>query len=76
MEYGGLGLIAAAAAALLGVASAYLLLTRVIGSDFVFDAAAVISATLPALAITLVLGVALTWRALGRSSAEMLRSDV
>jgi putative ABC transport system permease protein len=75
IEYGALGLIAAAIAAVLGTVVGYLVLTELMRSDFVFAPGAVTSATLVSLAITLALGFAGTWHALGQKVAPMLRNE-
>ncbi|HXP75640.1 MAG TPA: FtsX-like permease family protein [Stellaceae bacterium] len=75
LEYGLLGLLAAAVASLLGTVAAYLVLTQVMRTDWVFLPGAVVLSAGTALALTLVLGYAGTWRALGASPAEYLRND-
>jgi len=74
-EYGLLGLLAAAIASALGTVASYLVLTRVMRTDWVFlPETAVISAGV-ALILTLTLGYAGTWRALGVSAAPYLRNE-
>ena len=75
LEYGLLGLLAAAVASLLGTIAAYLVLTQVMRTDWVFLPGAVALSAGVALALTLVLGYAGTWRALGASPAAYLRND-
>jgi putative ABC transport system permease protein len=75
IEYGALGLIAAAIAALIGTAVGYLVLTRIMRSDFVFAPGAVASSALVSLVITLALGLAGTWHALGQKVAPLLRNE-
>ena len=75
LEYGLLGLLAAAVASLLGTLAAYLVLTEVMRTDWVFLPGAVALSAGVALALTLVLGYAGTWRALGASPAAYLRND-
>jgi len=75
LEYGLLGLLAAAVASLLGTLAAYLVLTRVMRMEWVFLPGAVALSAGAALALTLVLGYAGTWRALGASPAAYLRND-
>jgi putative ABC transport system permease protein len=75
MEYGALGLIAALIAAALGTLIAYLVLTELMRSDFVFAPRAVASGTLVSLTITLALGLAGTWHALGQKVAPLLRNE-
>jgi len=75
LEYGLLGLLAAVVASVLGTVAAYLVLTEIMRTDWVFlPGAAVLSAGV-ALLLTLVLGYAGTWRALGASPAAYLRND-
>jgi len=74
-EYGLLGLLAAAIAVLLGTLAAYLVLTRVMRTDWVFlPETAALSAGI-ALLLTLSLGFAGTWRALGAPATDYLRND-
>src|SRR5690348_6560007 len=75
LEYGLLGLLAAAVASLLGTLAAYLVLTYVMRTDWVFLPGAVALSAGVALLLTLVLGYAGTWRALGASPAAYLRND-
>jgi len=75
LEYGLLGLLAAAVASLLGTLAAYLVMTEVMRTDWVFLPGAVALSTGVALVLTLVLGYAGTWRALGASPAAYLRND-
>ena len=75
IEYGLLGLISAAVAAALGTLAAYLLVTQVMHGDWVFLPGAVALSACVALALTLVLGYAGTWRALGVSAAPYLRNE-
>ena len=75
LEYGLLGLLAAAVASVLGTVAAYLVLTEIMRTDWVFlPGAAALSAGV-ALVLTLVLGYVGTWRALGASPAAYLRND-
>jgi putative ABC transport system permease protein len=75
LEYGLLGLLAAAVASLLGTIAAYLVLTQVMRTEWVFLPGAVALSGGVALALTLALGYAGTWRALGASPAAYLRND-
>jgi len=75
LEYGLLGLLAAAVASLLGTLAAYLVLTQVMRTEWVFLPGAVALSAGVALALTLVLGYVGTWRALGASPATYLRND-
>jgi putative ABC transport system permease protein len=74
-EYGLLGLLAAAVASVLGTIAAYLVLTEIMRTDWVFLPGAAALSVGAALALTLVLGYAGTWRALGASPAAYLRND-
>ncbi|MGF1595147.1 MAG: ABC transporter permease [Kiloniellaceae bacterium] len=75
LEYGLLGLVTAAIASVIGTAVAWLVLTEVMKSDFVFLPQAVITTALAATAITVGFGFAGTWRALGQKSAPLLRNE-
>jgi putative ABC transport system permease protein len=75
LEYGLLGLVTAAIASVIGTVVAWLVLTEVMKSDFVFLPEAVITTALAATAITVGFGFAGTWRALGQKSAPLLRNE-
>ncbi|HEX9810171.1 MAG TPA: FtsX-like permease family protein, partial [Alphaproteobacteria bacterium] len=75
VEYGLAGLAAAALAALLGTVAAFLVLTRVMHTDWVFlpvPAAVTIAAATGAV---ILMGFAGTWRALARRPAPVLREN-
>jgi len=75
LEYGLLGLLSATIAAALGMLASYFVVTQVMRSEWVFlPGAAALSAAV-ALAMTLVLGYAGTWRALSVSAAPYLRNE-
>jgi putative ABC transport system permease protein len=75
VEYGLLGLVTAAIAAVIGSIAAYLLLTRVMRADWVFLPDVVVSTAVLATALTLVIGFAGTWKALGAKAAPLLRNE-
>jgi putative ABC transport system permease protein len=75
LEYGLLGLLSAAIAAALGTLASYLVLTQVMRTAWVFLPGAVALSAAVALGLTLVLGYAGTWRALGVSAAPYLRNE-
>ena len=75
VEYGILGLVTAAIAGGIGSTVAYLLLTRVMHAEWVFLPQVVLSTGLLATILTLVIGYAGTWRALGVKSAPLLRNE-
>jgi len=75
LEYGLLGLLSAAVAAALGTLASYLVVTEVMRADWVFMPGAVALSAAVALAMTLALGYAGTWRALGVSAAPYLRNE-
>ncbi|HVM78823.1 MAG TPA: FtsX-like permease family protein [Stellaceae bacterium] len=75
LEYGLLGLLSAAIAAALGTLASYLVVTEVMRTDWVFLPGAVALSAIVALAMTLALGYAGTWRALGVSAAPYLRNE-
>jgi putative ABC transport system permease protein len=75
LEYGLLGAVTAAIAALIGSAAAYLLLTRVMHAEWSFLPGAVAAIALLATVLTLVIGFAGTWKALGAKAAPLLRNE-
>jgi putative ABC transport system permease protein len=75
MEYGLLGLAAAAVAGGLGTLAAWLVLTRVMHAPWSFLPLALVGTTLLATSLTLALGFAGTWRALGAKAAPLLRNE-
>jgi putative ABC transport system permease protein len=75
LEYGLLGLVTAAIAALIGSICAYLVLTRILHADWIFLPGAVLAIALLATILTLVIGFAGTWKALGAKAAPLLRNE-
>lgn len=75
LEYGLLGLITAAIAGVLGTLTAWAVLTQVMELEFTFLPSVVALTTLLCTAITLGLGFAGTWRALGQPAAPLLRNE-
>lgn len=75
IEYGILGLATAVIAACFGTVAAYLVLTRVIHQDWTFLPVAVAATALIATLLTLGVGYAGTWRALGAKAAPFLRNE-
>ena len=75
LEYGLLAALAALIAAAIGTLAAYLILTRVMHTGWVFLPEAVLASAGVALLLTLLLGYAGTWRALGASAAPYLRNE-
>lgn len=75
LECGALGLVAALASVALGTLAAWAVLTRVMHWPWVFLPATAAVTVAGALVITLVLGFAATWRALGQSAAAILRNE-
>lgn len=75
IEYGLLGLVAAVLAAGLGTLASYLVLTRVMHTEWVFLPLGVIGTALVATVVTLIAGYAGTWRALGAKAAPLLRNE-
>lgn len=75
LEYGLLGLAAAALAVGLGALTAWGVLTRVMGFEWVFLPMAALGAVAAALTITLGLGLWGAWRALGVPAAPLLRNE-
>ncbi|MDB5410697.1 MAG: glycosyl transferase family 1 [Rhodospirillales bacterium] len=75
VEYGLLGLITAAIAGIIGSIAAYFLLTDVMHAGWAFLPAAVLGTAAVAVLLTLVIGFAGTWRALGVKPAPLLRNE-
>ena len=75
VEYALLGLITAAIAALAGSAAAWFVLTEVMSSEWTFLPATVAATALLSVAVTVVLGLAGTWRALAQKAAPILRTE-
>lgn len=75
MEYGLIGASTAAIAALIGTLAAYIVMTQVMESDFVFLAGPVLITAAGATAITLAFGFLGTWRALAQKAAPLLRNE-
>jgi putative ABC transport system permease protein len=75
IEYGLLGLATAALAAVLGTVAAYLVLTRIMHQDWTFLPTATLSTASLATVLTLAVGYAGTWRALGAKAAPYLRNE-
>jgi putative ABC transport system permease protein len=75
VEYGLMGLLSATVAAGLGTLVAYVLVTRPLRADWVFVPGPVGVVLLGAVALTVTLGFAGTWRALGAAAAPRLRNE-
>ena len=75
LEYGLLGLLTTAVAVAVGSLTAYMVLGVVMGMPFIFLPAAVAGTAAAALAATLLLGLAGTWRAMGQRAAPLLRNE-
>ncbi|NNG02909.1 MAG: FtsX-like permease family protein, partial [Inquilinus sp.] len=75
IEYGLLGLVTAAIAALVGTIAAWAVLTWVMEVDWVFLPGAVVGTTLLCAGITIAFGFLGTWRALGQKAAPLLRNE-
>ena len=75
IEHGLLGALAGVAAAGLGTFAAYFLVTRLMGAEWVFLPAPLLWMLALAIAVTLTLGFAGTWRALGAKAAPFLRNE-
>jgi putative ABC transport system permease protein len=75
IEHGLLGLVSALIACLLGTLAAYFLVTRLMRIDWVFLPAPLLWIVALASLLTLVLGFAGTWRALGAKAAPYLRNE-
>ena len=75
IEYGLLGLITAVLAAILGTIIAYLFITRVMEGDWRLAPVTIAATALIGMALTLLIGLAGTWRALGQRPAQYLRNE-
>jgi putative ABC transport system permease protein len=75
IEYGLLGALAGLAAAGIGTVAAWALVTRVMQADWVFLPLPVLKTVAAAVVLTLGLGFAGTWRALGAKAAPYLRNE-
>jgi putative ABC transport system permease protein len=75
IEYGLIGLAAAALAAAVGTLAAWLLLTQVMDAPWRFLPGAVLATAAGATLFTLAAGYAGTWRALGAKAAPFLRNE-
>ncbi|MCB9959938.1 MAG: FtsX-like permease family protein [Rhodospirillaceae bacterium] len=75
LEYGLLGALTAAIAAVLGTVAAWAVLTFVMDIEWTFPPAPVAAVAVLATLVTLLLGFAGTWHALGQKSAPLLRNE-
>ncbi len=75
VEYGLLGLVTGALAAALGTLAGWLFLTQVMEGEWVFLPLTVAGTALIGTLVTLLLGFAGTWRALGHPAAALLRNE-
>jgi putative ABC transport system permease protein len=75
IEHGLLGLLSALVACVLGTLAAYFLVTRLMKIDWVFLPAPLLWTVVLASLLTLALGFAGTWRALGAKAAPYLRNE-
>jgi putative ABC transport system permease protein len=75
VEYGLMGLLSAIVAAGLGTLIAYVLVTRPLSADWTFAPGPVGLVLIGAVGLTVALGFAGTWRALGAKAAPLLRNE-
>ena len=75
IEYGLMGLITAVIAGAVGSVAAYSVIVWVMGADWIFVPWAMVSTILLSIGITVAVGLAGTWVALGRKAAPLLRND-
>jgi putative ABC transport system permease protein len=75
VEFGLLGLVTAAVAAVIGTAASWAVIIHVMRADWTFIPGAVIGTTAACVVITVVAGFIGTWRALGHKAAPILRND-
>ena len=74
LEFVALGLITAVFGIAVGALSSYVVTSQVMNIEFVFDVTVTLSAALGAVAVTVLLGLVGTWRALGVPPARQLRA--
>jgi putative ABC transport system permease protein len=74
VEYAVLGIVTAAAAAILGTAAAWAVVTQIMRLEWAFLPGPTLVTALGALALTLAAGFIGTWRALGRKALPYLRN--
>lgn len=75
IEYGTLGAAAALTAAAFGTLAGYLVITQIMHGEWSFLPSSVIGTILGCTLLTLILGFAGTWRALGQRPAPLLRNE-
>jgi putative ABC transport system permease protein len=75
VEHGLLGALAGLVAAGVGTVAAYFLVTRLMGADWLFPPAPLLWTIALAVLLTLTMGFAGTWRALGAKAAPFLRNE-
>jgi putative ABC transport system permease protein len=75
IEYGLSGALAGAVAAAVGTIAAYFLVTRLMDAEWVFLPAPLLWTVALAALLTVILGLAGTWRALGAKAAPLLRNE-
>ncbi|MEM1399734.1 MAG: FtsX-like permease family protein, partial [Pseudomonadota bacterium] len=75
LEYGLLGLVTAAVAAIIGTVAGWSVITQIMQADWVFLPGAITGTALICMAITIGLGLVGTWRALGQRAAPLLRNE-
>ncbi len=75
IEYGLLGVITGAVSAVIGSLTAWAVVVFLMRMDWAFDPRAVLTTVLVCLGVTLVVGFAGTWRALGQKAAPLLRNE-
>ena len=75
IEYGLLGLVTAAIAAIIGSLAAWLVMTEVMEMSFTILPLAVSGTALSAVAVTILFGLAGTWQALSQKAAPLLRNE-
>ncbi|MEQ8505264.1 MAG: FtsX-like permease family protein [Rhodospirillales bacterium] len=75
LEYGMLGLLTAVIGAAVGTAAAWGIVVHLMKSDWAFDAGAATMTALFCLAVTLIMGLFGTWRAMGQKAMPHLRNQ-
>jgi putative ABC transport system permease protein len=75
LEYGLMGLITAGIASAVGAGAAWVVVSRIMGAEWVFAPDALAAVVIVALATTIGCGLIGTWIALGRKAAPLLRNE-
>lgn len=75
LEYGALGLLTAVIGGAVGTAAAWGIVVHLMKSDWAFDTTAALTTAMSCLAVTLIMGLFGTWRAMGQKAMPHLRNQ-